>query len=117
MESQLESQLPLHLPPKKPSQEESQEESQLVRSQLESQLLTQPSSQLIWWPKNMPSQAQLQPLSQDRSHPPLQAGSSCRRSRAPSAPPVIADSFDERDEVLLSEGSPQPWTVESVIAR
>ena len=48
---------------------------------------------------------------------PLQSYS-CRRSRAPSAPPVIADSFDdERDEVLLSEGSPQPSTAESVIAR
>ena len=38
-------------------------------------------------------------------------------ARAPLAPPVIADSFDERDEVWLSEGSPQPSTAESVIAR
>ena len=54
--------------------------------------------------------------SQDASQPPLQP-CSCRRARAPSDPPVISDSFDERDEVLLSEGSPQPWTVESIIAR
>ena len=64
-------------------------------------------------------------LSQEELHEPSQElsqsllhSSSCRRSRAPSAPPVIADSFDdERDEVLLSEGSPQPSTAESVIAR
>ena len=40
---------------------------------------------------------------------------SCRR--APSTPPVIADSCDERDEALSSDGITQPWTVESVIAR
>ena len=34
---------------------------------------------------------------------------------APSTPPVIA--CDERDEALSSDGSTQPWTVESVIAR
>jgi len=44
---------------------------------------------------------------------------SCRRSRAPSTPPVIADSCDERDAscALSSDGSTQPWTVESIIAR
>ena len=40
---------------------------------------------------------------------------SCRR--APSIPPVIADSSDGRDEALSSDEITQPWTVESVIAR
>ena len=42
---------------------------------------------------------------------------SCRRACSPSIPPVITDSCDERDEALSSNGSTQPWTVESVIAR
>ena len=42
---------------------------------------------------------------------------SCRpRTRAPSILPVIADSC-EGDEALSSNGTIQPWTVESVIAR
>ena len=33
---------------------------------------------------------------------------SCRRARAPSIPPVIADSCDEKDEILSSDGITQP---------
>ena len=78
----------------------------------------QESSQPTFIPQlQCPSHEDVQP-----SHEPVQPALhepqfSCRRSRAPSAPPVIADSFDERDEVLLSQGSPQPSTAESVIAR
>ena len=49
----------------------------------------------------------------------LQRDASCRRSCAPSTPPVVADSYDERDEVwyescaLSSDGSTQPLTAES----
>ena len=44
---------------------------------------------------------------------------SCRRARAPSTPPVIADSCAEWDEscALSSGKSTQPWTAESIIAR
>ena len=91
----------------------------VVRSQLESQLESHPESQesgMAIRPR-MLSQEELHEPSQESSQSLLHS-SSCRRSRAPSAPPVIADSFDdERDEVLLSEGSPQPSTAESVIAR
>ena len=117
-EWQLESQLESQLPPKKPSQEESQPWSQ-PESQPESQLESHPESQesgMAIRPR-MLSQEELHEPSQELSQSLLHS-SSCRRSRAPSAPPVIADSFDdERDEVLLSEGSPQPSTAESVIAR
>ena len=65
-----------------------------------------------------PSQEELHEPSQESSQSALHEPEfSCRRSRAPSAPPVIADSFDERDEVWLSQGSPQPSTAESVVAR
>ena len=65
-----------------------------------------------------PSQEELHEPSQDLSQSALHEPQfSCRRSRASSAPSVIADSFDERDEVLLSQGSPQQSTAESVIAR
>ena len=48
-----------------------------------------------------------------------QLEASRRRSRAPSTSPMIADSCDERCEscVLPSDGSPQPLTLESIIAR
>ena len=47
--------------------------------------------------------------------PPSQLEASCRRSRAPSTPPVVAASCDERDGscALSSDGSTQPLTAES----
>ena len=54
--------------------------------------------------------------------PSLQSEASRRRSRALSTSPVIADSCGERGEsygyaVSRSDGSTQPLTVESIIAR
>eukprot|EP00964_Phaeocystis_antarctica_P151211 scaffold118764_cov48-Phaeocystis_antarctica.AAC.1 len=48
--------------------------------------------------------------------PVSQLEASCRRSRAPSTSPVITDSCDE-SLTLSSDGSPQPLTLESIIAR
>ena len=98
--------------PKPPLQLESQSESQLPPKK--------PSQESLQDPPHLSSQSSLQSESHESLQEPSQLSvheCSCRRSRAPSAPPVIADSFDERDEVLLSEGSPQPSTAESVIAR
>lgn len=46
---------------------------------------------------------------------PEQPEASCRRARAPSILPVIADLCEGDD--LSSNGTIQPWAVESVIAR
>ena len=115
--SQDSSQPELQLPPNH-AQDSSQPALQLPSrkmSQLASQLESQLESQL---PPKKPSQEASQPsqLSSQLKQP---GGASCRRSREPSTPPVIADSCDERDKALLStgSGSDQPWTVESVIAK
>ena len=116
LEVQPESQPCVQDPSHVPSQPESHPDHQ---EQLSLQEVSQESLQPYFVPQlQYPSQEELQP-SQEPSQSALHELylSSCRRSRASSAPPVIADSFDERDEVLLSQGSPQPSTAESVIAK
>ena len=82
-----------------PSQPESHPDHQ---EQLSLQEVSQESLQPYFVPQlQYPSQEELQP-SQEPSQSALHELqwlnlSSCRRSRASSAPPVIADSFDERD--------------------
>ena len=127
--SQLSSHEPSQLPPKTEqleSQLPSQSELQLSsQTQLESQDPSQLPA-LVQVPESLRAkgghashgnmQERTRGCGGQTDQLPLQPEAfSCRR--APSTPPVIADSCDERDEALSSDGITQPWTVESVIAR
>ena len=109
---QLESQLPSHPELQLPSQPESHDSSQLpslvhVPESLRAREATRN--------KVTCKRAERGAGGQTDQLPEQPEAFSCRR--APSIPPVIVDSCDEKDEALSSNGITQPWTIESVIAR